>query len=241
MKKIMIEAFELKRQGYYKQAIELYYKLLSETDDNVEILTELADLYYLMKNNKKSVHYIDKVLEIEPNHVQCLKILKKIYEQQQEFDSAIDIAKRICNIDSSKESVSEILEILYRQGNYEDVCKYNVDDSNKEGLLLKAKSYYKLLKYDDAKNVLEKLDNNDEASILLLGKIYYKTGNVDKVKEVYKKLKEIDLKDSESLNFVGLNYVEELDFDKAIECFKKAIEIKDNEAKYYYNLGQPTS
>ena len=42
----MIEAFELKRQGYYKQAIEVYYKLLSETEDSVEILVELADLYF---------------------------------------------------------------------------------------------------------------------------------------------------------------------------------------------------
>ena len=103
---------------------------------------------------------------------------------------------------------------------------------------MKAKSYYKLLKYDEAKNILEKIDSNDEASILLLDKIYYKTGNIEKIKEVYKKLKEIDLKDSESLNLVGLNYIENLDFDKAIECFKKTIEIKDNEAKYYYNLGQ---
>ena len=47
----MIDAFELKRKGYYKQAIELYYKVMSTEGDDIEILAELADLYFLIGNN----------------------------------------------------------------------------------------------------------------------------------------------------------------------------------------------
>ena len=36
MKQLMIEAFELKRKGYYKQAIELFYKMLDKENDNIE-------------------------------------------------------------------------------------------------------------------------------------------------------------------------------------------------------------
>ena len=75
----MIEAFELKRKGYYKQAIEVYYKLLSKVSDDVEILTELADLYYLLHNNERANHYITKSLELKPDNISTLKVLCKVY------------------------------------------------------------------------------------------------------------------------------------------------------------------
>ena len=48
MKKLILEAFDLKKRGYYKQAIEIYYKLLAKNGDDTEILTELADLYFCL-------------------------------------------------------------------------------------------------------------------------------------------------------------------------------------------------
>ena len=235
----MIEAFELKRQGYYKQAIEVYYKLLSETDDNVEILVELADLYFLMKNLSKATHYIEKVLEIEPKHIQALEILKKIYVSQLDFDLAIEIANKIIEIDASSSHVLSLFELLYSQHEFETICNYQIDDLTDECMFVKAKSFYKLKNYDDAIRILENGSNDlSEPELLLSGKIYYKKGLLDKAKEVYKKLKDIDMKDAESLNFVGLNYIDEMQLDKAIECFKKAIEMKREDAKFYYNLGQ---
>ena len=44
MKQLMIEAFELKKKGYYKQAIEIFYKLLARENDNIEILSELGEI-----------------------------------------------------------------------------------------------------------------------------------------------------------------------------------------------------
>ena len=41
----MIDAFDLKRKGYYKQAIELFYKMLAKENDNIEILSELGNIY----------------------------------------------------------------------------------------------------------------------------------------------------------------------------------------------------
>ena len=42
----MIDAFELKRKGYYKQAIELYYKVMSTEGDDIEILAGLPQKWY---------------------------------------------------------------------------------------------------------------------------------------------------------------------------------------------------
>jgi tetratricopeptide (TPR) repeat protein len=237
MKNLMIEAFELKRNGYYKQAIEVYYKLLSETDDNIEILVELADLYFLMNNNDKSVHYINKVLEINPDYVPSLEILKKVYISEHDFDSAIKVGIKIYEKEGSSSSKYELLSLLYKCNKYGEICAFNVNDTEQDCLFLQAKSLYRLKGYERAKNILEKM-TLDEHVMLLLGKVYYRMGMLDKTKEVYRKLKDLDLKDSESLYFVGLNYLEELELDKAIECFKEAIALRDGEAKYYYHLGQ---
>ena len=235
----MIEAFELKRQGCYKQSIELYYKLLSETEDNIEILTELADLYFLMKNNSKAEHYINKVLELNPQHIEALNLLKKVFVANGDINLAIEVAQKVYKISESENSLYLLLELLYDNKFYDKICEYSVSDTNKEALFIKAKAFYRLAKFQDSLKLLENIgDTVEEDKLLLLGKIYYKTNMVEKVKEVYKKLKELDLTNPESLNFVGLNYIDEQDFDKAIECFKKAISLKADEAKYHYNLGQ---
>lgn len=235
----MIEVFELKRQGYYKQAIEAYYKLLSETDDNVEILVELADLYFLMKNNSKAMHYVEKVLELNPKHVQALEILKKVYIAQLDFVSAVDVAKKILEIDGSSYSILDYFELLFSQNKFEDICNFESDNLSDECLLVKAKAMYKMQRYDDAMRILENYKGKfSEQELLLSGKIYLKKGLLDKVKEVYNKLKDLELKDAESFNFVGLSYIDEMQLDKAVECFKKSIQMNENEAKFYYNLGQ---
>ena len=85
MKQLMIEAFDLKQKGYYKQAIEIFYKLLAKENENIEILSELGELYLLLKNYDRSLHYIDKALEIDSNHINSLKVLRRIYTEKQKI------------------------------------------------------------------------------------------------------------------------------------------------------------
>ena len=44
------QAFELKEQGCFKQAIEMLYKTLECDVDNAEILFQLGDLYFQLHN-----------------------------------------------------------------------------------------------------------------------------------------------------------------------------------------------
>lgn len=238
MKNTMIEAFDLKRQGYYKQAIEVYYKLLSETEDNIEILVELADLYFLMKNFAKATHYIEKVLELNPKHIQCLNILKNIYLELGKKKDALKLAEKIYNIDINDSTKFSLLDLLYSYNEYSKIIEYASEEDSDECKYIIAQSQYNLGIYDEALKFCLENNDEDENTLLLMGKIYLKQNVTDKAKEVYKKLKELDLNNAESLNFVGLNYIDELELDKAIECFKKAIELKENESSYHYNLGQ---
>ena len=76
--KFLKQAFQLQEEKHYKQAIEALYKALCIESDNVEILFQISHLYYLMNNFERSLEYAEKILEIDPDHVDTLKIVVKI-------------------------------------------------------------------------------------------------------------------------------------------------------------------
>ena len=51
------QAFELKSQQCYKQAIEMLYKALEIENNNLEILFQLGELYFLLNNFARSQQY----------------------------------------------------------------------------------------------------------------------------------------------------------------------------------------
>ena len=66
------QAFELKSQNCYKQAIELLYKALEIENDNIEIMFQLGELYFLLTNIPRALHYTEKVLSVNENHIEAL-------------------------------------------------------------------------------------------------------------------------------------------------------------------------
>ncbi|MCR5265060.1 MAG: tetratricopeptide repeat protein [Cyanobacteria bacterium RUI128] len=245
MKKSMIEAFELKRKGYYKQAIEIYYKLLSKENDNVEILSELADLYYLLHNNERAKHYVSKAFDIVPRHVGCMNVLKNIYLFEKDYEQAEDIAKEIYDITQSESDLPELLKILEMRGKYEDITLYSNDVSCPKCMYMMANAYYKLKNYEKATELLKKVEadvdtekSDNEQVLILLANIYHDQNDTEKTKEVFKKLEMNNVETAEGLNFVGLDKLDGLKTDEAIEYFSKAIELDDKTAKYHYNMGQ---
>ena len=89
------QAFELKSQQCYKQAIEMLYKALELESDNIEILFQLGELYFLLNNFARSQQYLEKVLLQNENHVETLEILEKIYIYSNELSKAFSTAERI--------------------------------------------------------------------------------------------------------------------------------------------------
>ena len=60
-------AFELRNQECYKQAIEMLYKAIAIEPDNVEILYQIGELYYLLKNYSRALQYPNQILCLLPN------------------------------------------------------------------------------------------------------------------------------------------------------------------------------
>ena len=99
------KSFDLKPQGFYKPAIEMLYKALSIENNNVEILSQLGELYYLLENNQRAINYIEKTLEIDPLHIDCLKLMKTIYMAEEKYDEALKAVNKIYEINPTTENL----------------------------------------------------------------------------------------------------------------------------------------
>ena len=245
MKKSMIEAFEFKRKGYYKQAIEIYYKLLSSLGDDVEILSELADLYYLLKNNERAMHYVNKSLEIVPNHESSLRVLKNVYNSEQKYESAETVAKQIYDITGQDDDLLELLEILEHQGKNQEIIDYAQETDDEFCKYKSAIAMCNINRYDEALDILGKIvlsENIDlklkEDVLNLKAEILNKRNDTERVKEVYKKLEETNAQTAEGLNNIGLDKLDNLQLDEAVEYFRLAIDKDNQNAQYHYNMGQ---
>ena len=104
-------AFELKNQECYKQSIEMLYKALAIEPDNTELLYQIGELYYLLLNYPRAIQYAEKVLEVTPNHIETLTLLKNIYINQNEIASAKDTAEKIYSIDNSEKNLVDIVKL----------------------------------------------------------------------------------------------------------------------------------
>lgn len=245
MKEAILEAFDLKRKGYYKQAIEVYYKLLSQDNNNIEILTELADLYFQLENYERAVHYAEKVLEINSEHIGSLNILKNVYVRENEQNKARDIACKIYKISPAPDNLDELLKILLKQKNYEEIISLTENTEDTQCLYRKSIALLESGRKSEAVELIKILQTKPdfyideyENILELTGKVYLEQNKISEAKEVFEKLEDNNTQTAEGLNYVGLNKLDELKIDEAIEYFAKAIMQDDKNAQYHYNMGQ---
>jgi len=115
------KSFELKNQGFYKPAIEMLYKALSLDGDNIEILAQLAHLYRLLENFQRAIYYLEKVLEIDSKHLDCLFLLQEIYIAQDFHQLAKNIAGRIYEIQPTNENLAKQIHILNQLQEFDEI------------------------------------------------------------------------------------------------------------------------
>lgn len=240
MKQLMIEAFELKKKGYYKQAIEIFYKLLAKENDNIEILSELGGIYLLLKNYDRALHYTNKALEVDANHINSLITLRKIYTEQKNYQSASRIANKIYIITNAQEDLYEFLKILNLQNKYNEATGFADFINTAEVAGEIAYAYYRLNKHNEAIEILTKYSKNNYNAKLqdLLCKIYFETKQIEKAKEVLTKLENNNTNDAQVLNYMGLTKLDELQLDSAIGYFKEAINADSQNDSFNFNLAQ---
>ena len=115
------QAFDLKSQKCYKQAIEMLYKALELENDNPEILFQLGELYFLLRNLPRASHYLEKVLQKNENHIETLKLMQKIYVFSDEKELAFKTAEKIFELQKNPENLVELIKTSAKTNNFKKI------------------------------------------------------------------------------------------------------------------------
>ena len=103
---------KLINEGEYEQAISLGNELEKKFSDDPDFLFIMGSMYYMLKDVKNTLHYIDRVLEINVYDVESLSLKLRVHQHLQENDVVIDCCKKILKVDSDNFEVRDILDEL---------------------------------------------------------------------------------------------------------------------------------
>ena len=103
---------KLINEGEYEQAISLGNELEKKFSDDPDFLFIMGSMYYMLKDVKNTLHYIDRVLEINEYDVESLSLKLRVHQYLKENDIVINCCKKILKVDSDNFEVRDILDEL---------------------------------------------------------------------------------------------------------------------------------
>lgn len=231
------QAFELKAQGCFKQAIEMLYKTLETESSNTEILYQLGDLYFQLQNYNRSEGYLEKVLAINPSHIESYKLLKAIYLRRKEYKSAKTMAEKVFTLEGTSKNLAELIRVLGLCAEYDEAEKYATSTLADDNVLYElANIYYQKNDLDRTKEILNIINPENDDAQILYGKISFDENDFIKSREIFEKFGKNSPR-ADVLNYLGLFALEDGDYTQAVKLFSKASNIDKAKSIYFYNLG----
>ena len=103
---------KLINEGEYEQAIEFGNDLEEKFSDDPDFLFIMASMFYILKDEKHTLHYINRVLEINEYDTEALSSKLRVYQFLKNNKIVIDCCKKILKVDSDNFEVRDILESL---------------------------------------------------------------------------------------------------------------------------------
>lgn len=243
--KFLKQAFQLQAEKHYKQAIEALYKALCIESENIEILSQISHLYFLMNNFERSLEYAEKILEINPEHIDTLKTVVNINKINKKYAKALSYAEKLYKLAPDINNFVTYLEILTECNQYNTIlseienAKFNYEERKNEKLLLiEGYARLKLNQVFKAIGVFQDIikmypDNTDAR--FYLGVIYYQKHQESDAEKLF--LSVLDkVQCDRTYNYLGMLKLDQHKVADAINYFQFAIKIEPNNAFYHYNL-----
>ncbi len=108
-------AYNLAIQWEYEKSIEYFMKAFLKNKWDIEVIEYLADLYYELKNYKKSLKYIKLFLKQFPRNTEKLKMRAFSHEALWELTEALEIYNKVLELQPYNSQVSEKVKFLQTQ------------------------------------------------------------------------------------------------------------------------------
>ena len=136
-KKEIEKAINAHLNAKYEEAEELYKKIIKTDNLNLIAINNLASIYNLKKNFKKSITLLNHVLNIKPDYLDALKNLAIAQKGAELFGEAISNFQKILTFQKNDPNIYNNLGNCYREMrnfnlaiiNYEIALKINPDFS----------------------------------------------------------------------------------------------------------------
>lgn len=244
--KFLKQAFQLQEEKHYKQAIEALYKALCIESDNIEILSQISHLYFLMNNFERAQEYAEKILDINPEHIETLKIIVNINKFQKKYARALQYSEKLYKLSPELDNFITYIEMLTECNQYNTVIseldnsKFNFDERKSEKLLLL--EGYARLKVNQIfkaigvfQEIIKLYPQNTDARFYL-GVIYYQKHQDSEAEKLFNSILD-EIQCDRTYNYLGLLKLDQQKIADAINYFQFAIKIEQNNPFYYYNLG----
>ena len=103
-------------QGEYEKAIEFGNELEAKTPKDPDLLFIMGSMFYILNDEKKTLHYIDRVLEINPYDVESLSLKLRVHEFLKEDDVVIDCCRKILQVAPDNFEVRDLISELESKG-----------------------------------------------------------------------------------------------------------------------------
>lgn len=244
--KFLKQAFQFQEEKHYKQAIEALYKALCIESDNIEILSQISQLYYLMNNFERALEYAEKILEINPEHTETLKIVININKINKKYAKALTYAELLYRLSPEIQNFITYLEMLTECNQHNTIIDeiekspFKFDERKDEQLLLiEGYSRLKLNQIFKAIGIFQEIiklyPQNTDAKFYL-GVIYYQKHQDSDAERLFNEILD-DIQCDRTYNYLGLLKLDQQKVADAINYFQFAIKIEQNNAFYHYNLG----
>ena len=110
-------------QGEYEKSIEFGNKLEEKFSQDPDFLFIMGSMYYILNDEEKTLHYIDRVLEINPYDVETLSLKLRVHQylaekednqelKQNELDVVIDCCRKILDVAPDNFEVRDLITEL---------------------------------------------------------------------------------------------------------------------------------
>ena len=112
------KSFEFKSLKKYKEAIEALYKALEYDDvtqDNIELMSQIGELYILLENYPRALDEFNKILSLDKNHKTSHQRCFDLYYMMGQYNKALNLAQKMCENDKNSINYHNYLKVLPKE------------------------------------------------------------------------------------------------------------------------------
>ena len=106
---------KLIKEGEFEEAIALGNSMEEKYQYDPDIIIIMASIFYILQDPKKTLQYIDRVLEINEYDTDALGLKLRVHQHFKENAKVIECCKKILEVNSDSYEVRDILNKLEGQ------------------------------------------------------------------------------------------------------------------------------